>query len=83
MDKLSITGGQTLSGRLRISGAKNSTLPILAGTLLAKEPVLVGNGHDKDGYDRLGYDHLGYNNEGYNEEGYNKFGKNKIEVKDD
>ena len=43
MDKLSITGGQTLSGRLRISGAKNSTLPILAGTLLAKEPVLVGN----------------------------------------
>ena len=43
MDKLSITGGKPLSGRLRISGAKNSTLPILAGTLLAGEPVTVGN----------------------------------------
>ena len=43
MDKLSITGGKPLSGRLRISGAKNSTLPILAGTLLTGEPVTVGN----------------------------------------
>ncbi len=43
MDKLSITGGRTLSGRLRVSGAKNSTLPILAGTLLTDEPVIVSN----------------------------------------
>lgn len=43
MDKLSITGGNTLSGRLRVSGAKNSTLPILAGTLLSDEAVLVKN----------------------------------------
>jgi len=43
VDKLSITGGKPLSGRLRISGAKNSTLPILAGTLLTGEPVTVGN----------------------------------------
>lgn len=43
MDKLSISGGRRLSGRLRISGAKNSALPILAGTLLADKPVLVGN----------------------------------------
>ncbi len=43
MDKLSITGGQPLHGRLRVSGAKNSTLPILAGTLLTEEPVLVSN----------------------------------------
>ncbi len=43
MDKLSITGGQPLHGRLRVSGAKNSTLPILAGTLLTEEPVIVSN----------------------------------------
>ena len=43
MDKLSITGGQRLEGRLRVSGAKNSALPILAGTLLADKPVVVGN----------------------------------------
>jgi UDP-N-acetylglucosamine 1-carboxyvinyltransferase len=43
MDKLLITGGKTLSGTLRISGAKNSALKILAGTLLTEEPVSVGN----------------------------------------
>jgi UDP-N-acetylglucosamine 1-carboxyvinyltransferase len=43
MDKLRITGGRKLSGRLRVSGAKNSTLPILAGTLLTDEPVVIGN----------------------------------------
>lgn len=43
MDKLSIAGGQPLTGRLRVSGAKNATLPILAGTLLANEPVRVAN----------------------------------------
>ncbi len=43
MDKLSITGGRTLSGRLRVSGAKNSALPILAGTLLTDEPVTIAN----------------------------------------
>ncbi len=43
MDKLSIKGGQPLHGRLRVSGAKNSTLPILAGTLLTEEPVVIGN----------------------------------------
>ncbi len=43
MDKLQITGGQALSGRLRVSGAKNSALPILAGTLLTEEPVRVAN----------------------------------------
>lgn len=34
MDKLIITGGARLSGELRISGAKNAALPILAATLL-------------------------------------------------
>lgn len=43
MDKLLITGGKTLSGSLRVSGAKNSALKILAGTLLTEEPVSVGN----------------------------------------
>ncbi len=43
MDKLSITGGTPLSGTVTISGAKNAALPILAGTLLAEEPVTVGN----------------------------------------
>lgn len=43
MDKLLITGGTPLSGEIRISGAKNSALPILAATLLADEPVIVSN----------------------------------------
>ncbi len=43
MDKLLITGGVSLSGDVRISGAKNAALPILAATLLAEEPVTVGN----------------------------------------
>ena len=43
MDKLLIEGGVTLSGDVKISGAKNAALPILAGTLLASEPVCVSN----------------------------------------
>ena len=43
MDKLLIEGGKQLSGQVRISGAKNAALPILAGTLLATEPVTVSN----------------------------------------
>ncbi len=43
MDKLLITGGKTLSGSLKVSGAKNSALKILAGTLLTEEPVSIGN----------------------------------------
>jgi UDP-N-acetylglucosamine 1-carboxyvinyltransferase len=43
MDKLLITGGKTLAGTLRVSGAKNSALKILAGTLLTEEPVSIGN----------------------------------------
>ncbi|MDF1726023.1 MAG: UDP-N-acetylglucosamine 1-carboxyvinyltransferase, partial [Alcanivorax sp.] len=42
MDKLIITGGRRLDGEIRISGAKNAALPILAATLLADEPVTVG-----------------------------------------
>jgi UDP-N-acetylglucosamine 1-carboxyvinyltransferase len=43
MDKLQIQGGTPLEGDVRISGAKNATLPILAGALLCEEPVVVGN----------------------------------------
>ena len=43
MDKLSITGGKRLDGQIRIAGAKNAALPILAATLLAQEPVTIRN----------------------------------------
>ena len=43
MDKLIISGGHRLDGEIRISGAKNSALPILAATLLASAPVTVCN----------------------------------------
>lgn len=43
MDKLIINGGVRLNGEIRISGAKNSALPILAATLLTHETVQVCN----------------------------------------
>jgi UDP-N-acetylglucosamine 1-carboxyvinyltransferase len=43
MDKLIIEGGMPLRGEISISGAKNAALPILAGTLLTDQPVIVGN----------------------------------------
>ena len=43
MDKLLIDGGTSLAGKISISGAKNAALPILAGTLLASEPVRICN----------------------------------------
>ena len=43
MDKLLIRGGRPLHGEIRISGSKNSALPILAATLLCKEPVTLHN----------------------------------------
>src|SRR5690606_38478470 len=43
VDKLLIEGGARLAGEITISGAKNAALPILAGTLLASEPVTVSN----------------------------------------
>jgi UDP-N-acetylglucosamine 1-carboxyvinyltransferase len=43
MDKLHITGGTVLDGEVRIAGAKNAALPILAATLLAEGTSVVGN----------------------------------------
>jgi UDP-N-acetylglucosamine 1-carboxyvinyltransferase len=41
MDKILIHGGHPLSGSIRVSGSKNSSLPILAATLLTPEPCVV------------------------------------------
>lgn len=43
MDKLVIRGGKPLEGTVKISGAKNAALPILAATLLTNEPVKIHN----------------------------------------
>ena len=43
MDKLQIRGGKPLHGRLRISGAKNSALKILAASLLSGSPLSIRN----------------------------------------
>ncbi len=43
MDKLIISGGGPLSGEVRIAGAKNAALPILAATLLADGPMTISN----------------------------------------
>ncbi len=38
-----IKGGRPLQGEIRISGAKNAALPILAATILADDPVKISN----------------------------------------
>jgi len=41
MDKILVHGGHRLSGSIKVSGSKNSVLPILAATLLTKETCVV------------------------------------------
>jgi len=43
MDSLSITGGTPLSGRIRISGAKNSALKLMVAALLTDAPLELTN----------------------------------------
>jgi UDP-N-acetylglucosamine 1-carboxyvinyltransferase len=43
MDKLAIIGGRRLEGEVRISGAKNATLPILTAAILTDQRVIIGN----------------------------------------
>ena len=43
MQKLSIHGGVPLHGEIRVAGAKNAALPILAASLLTREPMRVAN----------------------------------------
>ncbi len=41
MDKILVHGGHPLKGNVRISGSKNSALPILAASLLTREPCVI------------------------------------------
>ncbi len=43
MDKLIVSGGNPLTGEIRISGAKNAALPVLIASLLTPEPLRVSN----------------------------------------
>lgn len=43
MDYLRIAGGSRLNGEVKISGAKNSALPILASALLCQNPLKITN----------------------------------------
>ena len=41
MESLIIEGKRTLCGRVRISGSKNISLPLIAASLLTEEPVVI------------------------------------------
>ena len=43
MQKLEVFGANKLKGKIKISGSKNASLPILAATLLTKKKVLLKN----------------------------------------
>jgi UDP-N-acetylglucosamine 1-carboxyvinyltransferase len=43
MDKIRIVGGRPLEGTVRVSGAKNASLPALCAALLTDQPVLLSN----------------------------------------
>jgi UDP-N-acetylglucosamine 1-carboxyvinyltransferase len=43
VDKLRISGGRSLEGEVRISGAKNAALPIMCASLLSARPLALSN----------------------------------------
>jgi UDP-N-acetylglucosamine 1-carboxyvinyltransferase len=43
VDQLVIRGGKSLSGEVRVSGAKNAALPLMAAALLTDEPLELDN----------------------------------------
>ena len=43
MDKIEVEGINRLEGAIQISGSKNSSLPILAATLLSNKKVYLNN----------------------------------------
>ncbi len=43
MDRLLIRGGKALAGAVRVSGAKNAALPLMAAALLSAEPLALSN----------------------------------------
>jgi UDP-N-acetylglucosamine 1-carboxyvinyltransferase len=43
MDKIVLKGGERITGAIRVGGAKNAALPIMAAALLAETPSVIGN----------------------------------------
>lgn len=43
MDKIKIIGGNTLNGKIYISGAKNAALPLVCASLLSEESITLQN----------------------------------------
>ena len=43
MQKLEVFGANKLKGQINISGSKNSSLPILAASILSKKKVILKN----------------------------------------
>src|SRR5438105_15087608 len=43
MDRILIRGGSPLSGTIKIGGAKNAALPLMAASLLSDEPLILAN----------------------------------------
>ena len=43
MDKIIIAGNGPLRGEVRVAGAKNAALPIIAASLLTSEPMRISN----------------------------------------
>ena len=43
MEKIILTGGSKLSGKIDISGAKNAALPLMATALLTNEEMFLEN----------------------------------------
>jgi UDP-N-acetylglucosamine 1-carboxyvinyltransferase len=41
MESLEIRGGVPLEGEVEVSGAKNAVLPLMAATLLTKDPCVI------------------------------------------
>ena len=43
MDKLEVHGARKLKGKVRISGSKNASLPILAASILSNKKIILKN----------------------------------------
>ena len=43
MDKLKVLGANKLKGKIKISGSKNASLPILAATILSNKKIILSN----------------------------------------
>src|SRR5260370_1800829 len=43
MEKIRILGGKAVEGTVRISGAKNASLPDVCASILTDQPIILGN----------------------------------------